>query len=201
MTIEHMAHIEPHWMIVLVHMYPVDGTDVDDNAHNNSNSHSDSKPKRMPSVTDALRYFMSEMEADQRHAALAGLAVQTADRLPHVVPTPDSTPPTEPDLTSWQAHSFQDQGQVPLQVWYQLKATAVSYLPKTATAPWSLTPSGDRDVAVRRDVYQVAKQALPWSSLQQLGSKLAGRLPGVVPTGLESSVDEEEQSQVGSGMA
>lgn len=138
------------------------------------------------------------MEADQRHAALAGLAVQTANRLPHMVPTPNSTPPTQPGSTSWQAHSFQSVGEAPLQVWYQLKASAVPYLPKAATAFWSLAPSDDSDVAARRDVHQVAKQALSWASLQQLGGKLAGRLPGLVPMGLGSGVDEEERSQVGS---
>ena len=133
------------------------------------------------------------MEADHRHAALAGMAIQTVNRLPHMVLTPNTIPPTEPDSTSWQAHSFQ----MPLQVWHQLKASAVSYLPKAAPASWSLGPSDHSRIPVPRDVYQVAKQALSWPSLQQLAGKLAGKLPRLVPTGLESDIQEEEWSQVG----
>ena len=138
------------------------------------------------------------MEADQRHAALAGIAIQTANRLPHMVPTPNGSPPTEPDSASWQANSFQ----TPLQVWHQLKASAVSYLPKAAPAFWSLASSDDSSGTVRRDVYQVAKQAMSWPRLYQLGGLVAGRLPRLVPLGLESSVEDEEKwSQVGSSVA
>lgn len=110
-----------------------------------------------------------------------------------MVPTPNSPPPTEPDSTSWQAHSFQ----MPLRVWHQFKASAVSCLPEAVTAFWSLAPSDHSRVAVPRDVYQVVKQPLSWPSLQQLGGKIAGKLPRLAPMGLELSVDEEEWSQVG----
>ena len=137
------------------------------------------------------------MEADQRHAALAGIAIQTVNRLPHVVPTPNNSPLTEPDSASWQANSFQ----APLQVWHQLKAFAVSHLPRATSAFWSLAQSNDSNVAMRRGVYQVAGQALSWTGLQQLGGEVAGRLPRLVPMGFETSVDEEDWSQVGSIIA
>lgn len=134
-------------------------------------------------------------QADQRHAAPPGVAIQTANRLPNMVPTPSSDPLTELDAASWQAHTFS----MPLQVWHQLSAG--SYLPKplhkAAPPSWPPAASKDSGVEVRRDVDQVGKQVPSWSSLQQLGSKVAGCLPGLVPLGLESSVEDQKRSQVG----
>ena len=134
--------------------------------------------------------------ADQPYIALAGLAGQAADRLPHMIPHPSSHPLTEADSASWQAHSFQ----TPLQIWHQLKTCAGSYLPKplheAATGLWSSGASDDRGNAVWRGVHQMGKQVLSWPSLQQLGGKVAGRLPGLVPMEWQPSAAEEERSQV-----
>lgn len=115
-----------------------------------------------------------------------------------MVPTnPNSDPLTELDSASWQAHSFP----MPLQVWHQLKLSAGSYLPKplrkAAPAFWSLPASEDSSAEVGRDVDQVGKQVLSWAKLQQLGGKVAGSLPGLVPLGLGPSVEDQKQSQVG----
>lgn len=111
--------------------------------------------------------------------------------------TPNSDPLTELDAASWQAHSFP----MPIQLWHQLKLSAGSYLPKSvreaAPAFWSLAASKDSGAEVSRDVDQGAKQVLLWAKLQQLGGKVAGSLPGVVPLGLESSMEEQKRLQVG----
>lgn len=109
--------------------------------------------------------------------------------------TPNSAPLTELDPASWQAHSFFR----PLQVWHQLKISAGSYLPKSllkaAPVSWSLAASTDSGTELRRDGVQMGKQVLSWPGLQQLGGKVAGSLPGLVP--LKSSAEKQQRPQVG----
>ena len=130
----------------------------------------------------------------------AGMANEAADRLPPMVPDPNSHPMAEAHSSSWQAHSFQP----PLQVWHQLAAMAMSQLPKSlqgsAPAEGSVTGSQGSGSAVWGGVPQAAKGVLSWSSLHELGVRAAGRLPGLVPTGEKPSGDDEDGSQVGSAM-
>ena len=130
----------------------------------------------------------------------AGMANQAAGNLPLMVPDPNSHPMAEDHSSSWQAHSFQ----APLQVWHQLWATAMSQPPKSlqgpAPAEGSMTGSQGSGSAVWGLVPQAAKGVLSWSSLQELGVRAAGRLPGLVPVWGKPSSDDEEGSQVGSAM-
>lgn len=124
----------------------------------------------------------------------AGMASQAAGRLPSMVPDPNSHHPvTEAHSSYWQAYSFQP----PLQVWHQLTAAAVSRLPKSLqeAVPDKGPVTGPEDSGT--SVWHATKQVLSWPGLQELGGRVSGRLPGLVPMGSKSSSDVGEGSQVG----
>lgn len=123
-----------------------------------------------------------------------GMASQAAGRLSPLVPSPNSNPITEAPSSSWQAHSFQ----APLQVWHQLTAATMSRLRKSGSgpAPAEESVTGSENSVVWGGVTHAAKQVLEWPGLQELGGRVAGRLPGLVHMGAKPGIDEEEGSQV-----